>query len=110
MDAHPEQQYFRWKEEICKFIFEYWSYLLPDKERKGANFTGIMTLDIGQRVRLNYLLTLSCIDSFYIESPTWNNTVASVLSVQNHIFLSGVETKGASGMQWKEVSVGVGSK
>ena len=32
-----------------------------------------------------------------IESPTWNNTVASVLSVQNHIFLSGVETKGASG-------------
>ncbi|KAF9545953.1 Cysteine-rich protein 2-binding protein [Mortierella hygrophila] len=63
MDAHPEQQYFRWKEEICKFIFEYWSYLLPDKE----------------------------------QSPTWNNTVASVLSVQNHIFLSGVETKGASG-------------
>jgi len=34
MDAHPDQQYFRWKEEICKFIFEYWSYLLPDKERK----------------------------------------------------------------------------
>ncbi|KAF9921229.1 Cysteine-rich protein 2-binding protein [Linnemannia zychae] len=63
MDAHPEQQYFRWKEEICKFIFDYWSYLLPDKE----------------------------------QSPTWNNTVASVLSVQNHIFLSGVETKGASG-------------
>ncbi|KAF9192496.1 Cysteine-rich protein 2-binding protein, partial [Haplosporangium sp. Z 11] len=63
MDSHPEQQYFRWKEEICKFIYEYWSYLLPDKE----------------------------------QSPTWNNTVASVLSVQNHIFLSGVETKGASG-------------
>lgn len=32
-----------------------------------------------------------------LESPTWNNTVASVLSVQNHIFLSGVETKGTSG-------------
>ncbi|KAG0369359.1 hypothetical protein BC939DRAFT_505177 [Gamsiella multidivaricata] len=63
MDTHPEQQYFRWKEEICKFIDDYWSYLLPDKE----------------------------------QSPTWNNTVASVLSVQNHIFLSGVETKGASG-------------
>ncbi|GJJ77802.1 cysteine-rich protein 2-binding protein [Entomortierella parvispora] len=63
MDAHPDQQYFRWKEEICKFIFDYWSYLLPDKE----------------------------------QSPTWNNTVASVLSVQNHIFLSGVETKGTSG-------------
>ncbi|KAI8600224.1 hypothetical protein EDD21DRAFT_306851 [Dissophora ornata] len=63
MDAHPDQQYFRWKEEICKFIDDYWSYLLPDKE----------------------------------QSPTWNNTVASVLSVQNHIFLSGVETKGASG-------------
>ncbi|KAG0203323.1 Cysteine-rich protein 2-binding protein [Mortierella sp. GBA30] len=63
MEAHPEQKYFRWKEEICKFIYEYWSYLLPDKE----------------------------------QSPTWNNTVASVLSVQNHIFHSGVETKGASG-------------
>ncbi|ORZ16651.1 hypothetical protein BCR41DRAFT_352901 [Lobosporangium transversale] len=63
MDAHPEQQYFRWKEEICKFIDDYWSYLLPDKE----------------------------------QTPTWNNTVASVLSVQNHIFHSGVEIKGASG-------------
>ncbi|KAG0322378.1 Cysteine-rich protein 2-binding protein [Podila horticola] len=63
MDANPTQKYFRWKEEICKFIFDYWSYLLPDKE----------------------------------QSPTWNNTVASVLSVQNHIFHSGVETKGASG-------------
>ncbi|KAF9966959.1 Cysteine-rich protein 2-binding protein [Mortierella alpina] len=63
MEANPDQKYFRWKEEICKFIFEYWSYLLPDKE----------------------------------QSPTWNNTVASVLSVQNHIFHSGVETKGASG-------------
>ncbi|KAF9586492.1 Cysteine-rich protein 2-binding protein [Lunasporangiospora selenospora] len=63
MDAHPEQKYFRWKEEICKFIDDYWTYLLPDKD----------------------------------QSPTWNNTVASVLSVQNHIFLSGVETKGASG-------------
>ncbi|KAG0068537.1 Cysteine-rich protein 2-binding protein, partial [Podila epicladia] len=63
MDANPTQKYFRWKEEICKFIFDYWSYLLPDKE----------------------------------QSPTWNNTVASVLSVQNHIFHSGVETKGTSG-------------
>ncbi|KAF9209204.1 Cysteine-rich protein 2-binding protein [Haplosporangium sp. Z 27] len=63
MDAHPDQQYFRWKEEICKFIDDYWSYLLPDKE----------------------------------QSPTWNNTVASVLSVQNHIFRSGMEIKGASG-------------
>ncbi|KAG0329368.1 Cysteine-rich protein 2-binding protein [Dissophora globulifera] len=63
MEDHPDQQYFRWKEEICKFIDDYWAYLLPDKE----------------------------------QSPTWNNTVASVLSVQNHIFLSGVETKGASG-------------
>ncbi|KAF9399209.1 Cysteine-rich protein 2-binding protein, partial [Mortierella sp. AD011] len=63
MDAHPDQQYFRWKEEICKFIYDYWSYLLPDKE----------------------------------QSPTWNNTVASVLSVQNHIFRSGMEIKGASG-------------
>ncbi|KAG0038044.1 Cysteine-rich protein 2-binding protein [Podila clonocystis] len=33
MDANPTQKYFRWKEEICKFIFDYWSYLLPDKER-----------------------------------------------------------------------------
>ncbi|KAF9958487.1 hypothetical protein BGZ65_001410 [Modicella reniformis] len=63
MDSHPEQQYFRWKEEICKFIDDYWAYLLPDKE----------------------------------QSPTWNNTVASVLSVQNHIFLSGVESKGSAG-------------
>ncbi|KAG0226024.1 Cysteine-rich protein 2-binding protein [Actinomortierella wolfii] len=63
MDASPEQKYFRWKEEICKFIDDYWSYLLPEKE----------------------------------QSPTWNNTVASVLSVQNHIFHSGVEIKGASG-------------
>ncbi|KAI1317142.1 Cysteine-rich protein 2-binding protein [Mortierella claussenii] len=67
MDKHPEQQYFRWKEEICKFIDDYWSYLLPDKE----------------------------------QSPTWNNTVASVLSVQNHIFHSGVEIKGASELKPK---------
>ncbi|KAG0252599.1 Cysteine-rich protein 2-binding protein [Actinomortierella ambigua] len=63
MDASPQQKYFRWKEEICKFIDDYWSYLLPEKE----------------------------------QSPTWNNTVASVLSVQNHIFHSGMEIKGASG-------------
>ncbi|KAF9420891.1 Cysteine-rich protein 2-binding protein [Podila epigama] len=67
MDANPGQTYFRWKEEICKFIYDYWSYLLPEKE----------------------------------QSPTWNNTVASVLSVQNHIFLSGVEIKGASELKPK---------
>ncbi|KAF9977961.1 Cysteine-rich protein 2-binding protein [Actinomortierella ambigua] len=40
MDASPQQKYFRWKEEICKFIDDYWSYLLPEKERmeiKGAS-------------------------------------------------------------------------
>ncbi|KAF9366435.1 hypothetical protein BGX34_002710 [Mortierella sp. NVP85] len=34
MESHPEQNYFRWKEEICKFIDDYWAYLLPDKERE----------------------------------------------------------------------------
>lgn len=29
-----EHYYFRWKEDVCAFIDDYWDYLLPDKQRK----------------------------------------------------------------------------
>ncbi|KAF9435927.1 Cysteine-rich protein 2-binding protein [Entomortierella beljakovae] len=92
MDAHPEQQYFRWKEEICKFIDDYWSYLLPDKERMSYTNRDEPIRHI--KYRAVALITPHYLE---IESPTWNNTVASVLSVQSHIFRSGMEIKGASG-------------
>ncbi|KAI9254338.1 hypothetical protein EDC94DRAFT_662324 [Helicostylum pulchrum] len=52
-----EHYYFRWKEDVCAFIDDYWDYLVPDKQR----------------------------------SLTWNNTIASVLSTHNNLFLSGFE-------------------
>ncbi|KAI9322487.1 hypothetical protein BX666DRAFT_2017105 [Dichotomocladium elegans] len=57
----PEEErrhkYFRWKDDICTFIDEYWDYLVPGKKR----------------------------------SPTWHNTIASVLSTHGTIFKSGYE-------------------
>lgn len=29
-----EHYYFRWKEDVCAFIDDYWDYLLPDKQSK----------------------------------------------------------------------------
>ncbi|KAJ3012961.1 Cysteine-rich protein 2-binding protein, partial [Thoreauomyces humboldtii] len=58
---HPDKEFFRWREDICLFIDEYWQYLKPGAPR----------------------------------SPTWHNTVASVLSTaQNKVFRSGTATLG----------------
>jgi hypothetical protein len=29
-----EHYYFRWKEDVCAFIDEYWDYLVPEKQSK----------------------------------------------------------------------------
>ncbi|KAG2177537.1 hypothetical protein INT44_008049, partial [Umbelopsis vinacea] len=52
-----DHSYFRWKEDICSFIYDYWEYLNPGKQK----------------------------------SATWHNTIASVLSTNGSIFLSGIE-------------------
>ncbi|KAH8552572.1 hypothetical protein BGW37DRAFT_489461 [Umbelopsis sp. PMI_123] len=52
-----DHHYFRWKEDICAFIDDYWEYLNPGKQK----------------------------------SATWHNTIASVLSTNGSIFLSGIE-------------------
>ncbi|CEG80637.1 hypothetical protein RMATCC62417_14940 [Rhizopus microsporus] len=31
-----EHYYFRWKEDVCAFIDDYWDYLLPDKQRSAT--------------------------------------------------------------------------
>ncbi|KAG1105418.1 hypothetical protein G6F39_000494 [Rhizopus arrhizus] len=31
-----EHYYFRWKEDVCAFIDDYWGYLLPDKQRSAT--------------------------------------------------------------------------
>ncbi|KAJ8660973.1 hypothetical protein O0I10_003195 [Lichtheimia ornata] len=56
-DAEKRHKYFRWKDDICAFIDDYWDYLVPGKKR----------------------------------SPTWHNTIASVLSTHGTIFKSGYE-------------------
>ncbi|KAJ1921595.1 hypothetical protein H4219_000633 [Mycoemilia scoparia] len=33
MTGEPDKKYFRWRENICAVIDEYWAYLLPGKER-----------------------------------------------------------------------------
>ncbi|KAJ1675099.1 hypothetical protein EV182_001942, partial [Spiromyces aspiralis] len=33
MTGEPDKKYFRWRENICAVIDEYWDYLLPGKER-----------------------------------------------------------------------------
>ncbi|KAM3578965.1 hypothetical protein VKS41_008504 [Umbelopsis sp. WA50703] len=52
-----DHKYFRWKEDLCAFIDDYWEYLHPGKQK----------------------------------SATWHNTIASVLSTNSSIFLSGFE-------------------
>ncbi|KAI7879615.1 hypothetical protein K492DRAFT_230904 [Lichtheimia hyalospora FSU 10163] len=56
-DPEKRHKYFRWKDDICAFIDDYWDYLVPGKKR----------------------------------SPTWHNTIASVLSTHGTIFKSGYE-------------------
>jgi hypothetical protein len=32
-----EHYYFRWKEDVCAFIDDYWDYLAPEKQSKVDN-------------------------------------------------------------------------
>lgn len=84
-----EHYYFRWKEDVCAFIDDYWDYLLPDKQRK-------MNIYV-KSPRFIYAA------SFFIGSATWNNTIASVLSTHSNIFLSGFEKFKQSGKKKTEI-------
>lgn len=77
--------FFRWKDDICAFIDDYWDYLLPGKKRKYSS-SSLCSMSF-----LAYSLYR------YIGSATWHNTIASVLSTHGNLFRSGFEVFKQSG-------------
>lgn len=80
-----EHYYFRWKEDVCAFIDEYWDYLVPEKQSMEFALMRLHVIKVTTNIH------------FCIGSLTWNNTIASVLSTHSNIFLSGLEKFHQSG-------------
>jgi len=96
MKGERKHRYFRLKEDICACIEANWDHLIPTKKSNTWSFIYYLLIQ---------LLLLFLLFVFPLETQSWMNSVSSVLSSNDKIFVSGTAIKSAPGwwalLQWE---------